>query len=77
MQESARVADADGFQVFIVWKPYRNRLRGRPAKFDETGTAEYKIEFLFGGEMPNGGTKHETIFSETQPPIFNGSLAIF
>ncbi len=73
------MTDADGLQISTVLGavPYRNRLRGRPAKFDETGTAEYKIEFLFGGEMPNGGTKHETMFSETQPPIFNGSLAIF
>jgi hypothetical protein len=60
------------------WEPYRTVIDygGRPAKFDETGTAKYKIEFLFGGETPNGGTKHETIFSETQSPVFNGGIAI-
>src|SRR5258706_14894944 len=42
MQDSARVTDADGLQISIVLGavPYRNRLWGRPAKFDETGTVK-------------------------------------
>jgi hypothetical protein len=65
------------FQVFIALEAVPCLLAGPTGKVDGTGTAKYKIEFLFGGEMPNGGTKHETIFSETQSPIFIGGIAIF